>query len=298
MRSVRLTIWFTKKNVKYLIRLADNMFSRCRPQREAGIMLQTANRFGGTIAMGTKATEILTDAIKEYYGNYELEELCNQFNVAVDYLGVNLNHFKLANSLMNHNDYGHQQLLSKLLQDLVQRCDQRILNSTWESNVFDEQMKPQLKKLQLLLVKNNKPVQIEEAKNYYFKTKSEIANFFGTAQTAVTLVDSRFGSTTFECLKKVEHPLRLLTNRESQALASGFDTILKNFCSSCPDVEIRRHVMVHDRYIFFNGRCWMAGSSLDTVESNPISVIECVDVKSAIAREIERKWREAKKYTL
>lgn len=248
--------------------------------------------------MGTKAIEILTDAMKEYYGNYELEELCNQFNIDVDYLGVNLNHVKLANSLVSHNDFGHQQLLSKLLQDLVQRCDQRILNSTWESNVFDEQMKPQLKKLQLLLSKNKKPVQITQAKNYRFKAISEIQKFLSNAQTAVTLVDTQFGSTTFECLKKVEHPLRLLTSRESQALADGFDAILKSFCSSCPDVEIRRHVMIHDRYIFFNGRCWMASSSLNAVESTPMSLIECIDLKAATAREIERKWREAKKYNI
>ncbi len=248
--------------------------------------------------MGTKAVEILTDAIKEYYGNYELEELCNQFNVDVDYLGVNLNHVKLASDLVSHNDYGHQQLLVKLLQDLMQRCDQRILNSTWESNVFDEQLKPQLKKLQLLLSKDKKPVQIAEAQNYCFKAISDSIKFFSSAQTAVTLVDTQFGSTTFECLKNVQHPLRLLTSREPQALAAGLDAILKRFCSSCPDVEIRRHVMVHDRYIFFNGRCWMASSSLDTIPSKPMSVIECIDVKSAIAREIERKWREAEKYII
>ena len=175
--------------------------------------------------MSTKAIEILTDAIKEYYGNYELEELCNQFNVDVDYLGVNLNHVKLANNLVGKSDFGHQQLLSKLLQDLVQRCDQRILNTTWESNVFDEQMKPQLKKLQLLLSKNKKPVQIAEAKNYRFKAISEIKKYFSTAQTAVTLMDTQFGSTTFECLKDVQHPLRLLTSRESGALVTGFDVI-------------------------------------------------------------------------
>jgi hypothetical protein len=248
--------------------------------------------------MGTKAVEILTDAIKEYYGNYELEELCTQFNVDVDYLGVNLNHVKLASNLVSYNDYGHQQLLTKLLQDLAQRCDQRILNSTWESNVFDEQMKPQLKRLQLLLAKDKKPVQIAEAKNYRFKAISDSIKFFSSAQTAITLVDTQFGSTTFECLKNFPHPLRLLTSREPEALAAGFDAILKRFCTSCPDVEIRRHVMVHDRYIFFNGRCWMASSSLNTIPSKPMSVIECIDVKSAIAREIERKWREAEKYII
>ena len=248
--------------------------------------------------MGTKAIEILTDAIKEYYGNYELEELCNQYNVDVDYLGVNLNHVKLANKLVRHNDHGHRQLLSKLLLDLVNRCDQRILNSTWESNVFDEQMKPQLKKLQLLLAQEKKPVKVAEAKNYRFKSISEPIKFFSTAKTAVTLVDTQFGNKTFDCLKNVQHPLRLLTSRDSKSLVDGFDAILKSYCSSCPDVEIRRHVMIHDRYIFFNGRCWMISSSLDTVESKPITVIECIDLKSAIAREIERKWREAEKYII
>jgi hypothetical protein len=248
--------------------------------------------------MSTKAVEILTDALKEYYGNYELEELCNQFNIDVDYLGVNLNHVKLASNLVSHNDFGHQQMLAKLLQDLVQRCDQRILNSTWESNVFDEQMKPQLKKLQLLLSKNKKPVQIAEAKNYLFKNVSDTLKFFNTAQTAVTVVDTQFGSTTFECLKEVQHPLRLLTSREARSLADGFDAVLKSFCSNCPDVEIRRHVMVHDRYIFFNGRCWMASSSFDTLASTPVYIIECIDLRAAVAREIERKWREAKKYVI
>ena len=248
--------------------------------------------------MNTKTIEILSDAIKEYYGNYELEDLCNQFNVDVDYLGVNLNHVKLANDLVHLDRHGHRQLLTRLLQDLVQRCDQRILNSTWESNVFDEQMKPQLKKLQLLLAHNKKPVQIAEAKNYRLKTIPDAIKYFGTAQTAVTLVDTRLGSTTFECFKAVQHPLRLMTNRESKALADGFDAILKRYCSSCPDVEIRRHVMLQDRYIFFNGRCWMASASLDTMDSKAVNVIEVIDLRAAIAREIERKWREAKKYII
>jgi hypothetical protein len=246
--------------------------------------------------MSTKAIEILSDAIKEYYGNYELEELCNQFNVDVDYLGVNLNHGKLANQLVQKNDYSHRKLLSKLLEDLLQRCNHRILNTTWESNVFDEQMQLQLKKLQVLLAKEEGRVKIAEPKNYRFKAKSESIKFFSNAKTALTLVDTELGNTTFECLKNVQTPLRLLTSREPQALVDGFDEIIRGYCANCPDVEIRRHVMIHDRYIFFNGRCWLASASLNLIDSKPLNVIECVDAKSAIAREIERKWREAEKY--
>ena len=246
--------------------------------------------------MSTKAIEILSDAIKEYYGNYELEELCNQFNVDVDYLGVNLNHSKLADELVKKDDYSHRKLLTKLLDDLLQRCNHRILNTTWESNVFDEQMQPQLKRLQILLAKDEGPVKVAEPKNYQFKAKSEIIKFFSIAKTAVTLVDTQLGKATFECLKNVQTPLRLLTSRESEALVSGFDEILKGYCANCPDVEIRRHIMIHDRYIFFNGRCWLASNSLNLIGSKPLYIIECVDAKSAIARGIEQKWREAKKY--
>jgi hypothetical protein len=248
--------------------------------------------------MDTKAVEILSDAIKEYYGNYELEELCNAYNVEVDYLGVNLNHAKLANQLVAKNDYNHQKLLDKLIKDLVQRCNQRILNTTWESNVFDEQMQLQLKKLQILLSKEQKPVQIAEPKNYRFRDPSTLVNFFSKAKTAVTLVDTRLGRNTFECLKNVKHPIRLLTSRESEALADGFDEILRNYCTSCPDVEVRRHVVVHDRYIFFNGRCWLVSACLDSIISQPLNVIECIDARSAIARTIERKWREAQKHLI
>jgi hypothetical protein len=246
--------------------------------------------------MSTKAIEILSDAIKEYYGNYELEELCNQFNVDVDYLGVNLNHGKLANQLVQKNDYSHRKLLSKLLEDLLQRCNHRILNTTWESNVFDEQMQLQLKKLQVLLAKEEGRVKVAEPKNHRFKAKSESIKFFSNAKTALTLVDTELGNTTFECLKNVQTPLRLLTSREPQALVDGFDEIIRGYRASCPDVEIRRHVMIHDRYIFFNGRCWLASASLNLIDSKPLNIIECVDAKSAIAREIERKWREAEKY--
>ena len=43
--------------------------------------------------------EILTDAIKEYFGNYELEELCGRFNIDIVHLGINPDHQKLVHHL-------------------------------------------------------------------------------------------------------------------------------------------------------------------------------------------------------
>lgn len=248
--------------------------------------------------MESENINILADAIKEYYGNYELEELCNQFNIEVDFLGVSPNHKKLANKLIVQGAYNYRRLLEKILPELFRRCNHRILNSTWESNVFDEQMLRHLKKLQLLMSRNKKSVSVAEPVNYLLKSKSEAIKFFARAKKAVTIVDTQVGATTLECLKEVKHPIRLLTGKDEQTLPSGFKDIMKKFSSDGYDVEIRCHVVLNDRYLFLNGRCWLASSSLMAVGKKPLSIIECIDAKSAIAREIEGKWREAEIYQI
>lgn len=246
--------------------------------------------------MKLETANILADAIKEYYGDYELEELCNQFNIEIDYLGVSPNHKKLANKLVSKKSHNYQQCLEKILPDLSQRCNYRILNSTWESNVFDEQMLGHLKKLQYLLSRERKSSNAEEIANFVFKTKAEPIKFFGMAKTTVTVVDTHIGTTTLECLKQVKHPIRLLTRKGEETFPGGFGDILKKFRSGGHDLEIRRHVVLNDRYFFLNGRCWLVSASLNAVGNKLLSIIECVDAKSAIAKGIEQKWREAEIY--
>jgi hypothetical protein len=246
--------------------------------------------------MEPESVNILADAIKEYYGDYELEELCSQFNVEIDYLGVSPNHKKLASKLVAKGDPNYERLLEKVLPALYQKVNHRILNSTWESNVFDEQMLRHLKKLQILLLRDKKSVGTAEPANFGFKSKSDAIKFFTIAKTTVTIIDSQIGTTTLECLKQVKHPIRLLTRKDEQTFPSGFNDILKKFCAGGHAVEIRSHVVLHDRYFFLNARCWLVSSSLNTVENKPIRIIECIDAKSAIAKTIEGKWREAQIY--
>ncbi len=248
--------------------------------------------------MEKESVNILADAIKEYYGNYELEDLCNKFNVEVDYLGVSPNHKKLANQLIAQGDRNYRRLLEKILPDLFQRCNHRILNSTWESNVFDEQMLRHLKKLQILLAQDKRSVGASAPVNYQFKSKAEPIKFFAKAKTAVTIVDTQIGATTLECLNEVKHPLRLLTGKDEQSLSSDFKNTFKLFCSGGHEVEIRRHVVLNDCYFFLNGRCWLVGASLNTVGQKIVSIIECIDAKSAIAKSVEQKWREAEIYQI
>ena len=244
--------------------------------------------------MTKETVDLLTDAIKEYYGNYELEELCNKYNVEIDYLGVNPNHVKLASLLVNAKDYSKRRLLEKLVRGLLERCNDRILNTTWESNVFDEQMLPHLKRLQHVLNEKMEPESKVEGGYQLFSTRSEVRNFLGRAKAPVTLIDSQIGGTTLMCLDGVKHRIRLLTGSDNEAIESGFLPKLKKFRLSGHEIEIRRHVLVHDRYIFFNGRCWIASCSLKEAGRISVSVIESIDAKSAIAKSVEQKWREAK----
>jgi hypothetical protein len=244
-------------------------------------------------AMKQESTNILADAIKEYYGDYELEELCNQYNIEVDYLGVSPNHKKIANKLITKGSQNYRRCLDKILPELLDRCNHRILNSTWESNVFDEQMVGHLKKLKYLLSRENKTSGAEESANFVFKAKADAIKFFARAKTAVTLVDTHIGTATLESLKQVQHPIRILTRKDEDTFPSGFGDILKKFSSGGHDVEIRRHVVLNDRYFFLNGRCWLVSNSLNEIGSKLLSTIECVDAKSAIAKAIEQKWREA-----
>jgi hypothetical protein len=246
--------------------------------------------------MNAESVNILADAIKEYYGDYELEELCSKFNLEMDYLGVSPNHKKLASKLIAQGDNNHRRFLAEVLTDLLKRCNHRILNSTWESNVFDEEMLRHLKKLQILIAPNKKSLVGTEPDNYIFKLKTDVIKFFSAAKTAVTIVDTCLSGDTLECLINIKHPIRLLTGKEEHTLSDDFDTHLRKFRSSGHAAEVRRHIILHDRFVFFNGRCWLLNASILQAGENRLSLIECIDAKSAIAREIEGKWREAEIY--
>jgi len=186
--------------------------------------------------MDAESIEILTDAIKEYFGNYELEELCGRFNIEIDHLGVNPNHQKLVTGLMaDASRENHRRFLEDILSKLLRRCEDRILNTTWAVNVFDS-------------------------------------------------------------IQLVKTPVRLLIGQSQQEIATNLDGKLIQMRKQGRDIEVRHHLKLNDRFIIFNGRCWMASCSLPEVGQVTLSLIECVDTKPVVVKEIGRKWREAKVY--
>jgi hypothetical protein len=88
----------------------------------------------------------------------------------------------------------------------------------------------------------------------------------------------------------------LLTRQTLQDLAANVGGCLAEFRTNGHDIETRRHLRVNDRFIVFNGHCWLVSCSLVDVGKVTLSIIECVDTQPVVIKEIGRKWREAKVY--
>src|SRR5262249_17954154 len=98
---------------------------------------------------------------------------------------------------------------------------------------------------------------------------------------------------TIDCLSEVQQPVRLLTGQHANSISVGFDRVLTDFRGEGHKIEVRKHPKLHDRYVLFNDRCWLAGSSLKDAGKKSFNMIEVVDSKAAIVTEVERKWGEA-----
>jgi hypothetical protein len=239
--------------------------------------------------------EILSGAIKEYFGNYEFDELCSRFGLEIEYQGIHPNRKKLVTELITRKHRGNnRRFLEAILPKLVRRCEERILSTTWEINIFDEHMLPQLKSLQNFIAGKKNSDRLTLSVNRIFTTMEQLLKFFGSCKTVLTIVDTQIGKTTFDCIRRVQFPIRLLTRQTMQDLVANAGGYLAEFRSNGYNIETRRHLRLNDRVIIFNGRCWLANCSLADVGKATLSIIECADIKPVVIKEIGRKWREAK----
>lgn len=245
--------------------------------------------------MEGEAIEILSDAIKEYYDDYELDELCSRFGLNLEYAGTHPNHRKLVTQLIKGKDRNKcRRFLEFILPKLLKRCEDRISDTTWEVNVFDEHMLSQLERLQNFFDGRDRPDSEERAANSFFTGRGRLAEFLCTAKTALSIVDTRISTTTFACIRGVRTPIRLLIGQREQDIIDEIGDGLSAFRDQGYEIEMRRHSKLNDRFLIFNGRCWMASCSLVDVDQVTLSIIECIDTKSVVVKEIGRKWREGK----
>ena len=240
---------------------------------------------------------MIADAIKEYYSNYEIDDLCNQFDIEIDYRGADPDYLKLAKTLSETTGlHNTQRFFKALLPDLLKRCNERVANSTSEDLIYHQQMVRQIEGFQLLVREQKGETKAKIPGNFIFSSKTEIQTYFSTAKTDVLIVDPWIGVGTLDCVVGVKSQIRLLSGKSPNAFQKGFEATLKRFRKKIPNLSIRLYKPLQDRFIVFNEKCWVAGASLKDAGVKSLSLIEIKDNKQPILREIARKWGEAEDF--
>jgi hypothetical protein len=237
----------------------------------------------------------LADAVKDYFSQYELEDLCRRFDIVLNYSGTSPNLRRLAGDILSnpHADQ-NRQFLHILISALLKRCQEQIQNTTREDNLYHQQMILQLNQLEQSLSPDNAGAPAAESfPEPEASIRSNLAEFFGRAGTAVTVVDADPAAGTLDCLQEVAHPIRLLTKEPKGGFDQNFIRVLKTLNDRGKTIKLRLRPDIHDRVILFDHRCWLAGGPLKDAANTSFTLIEVVDNRDAISDRVENMWQAA-----
>jgi hypothetical protein len=244
------------------------------------------------MSIGSKYITVLADGIQTYYSEEDLRQVCEEFSVNLSYDDVTENpaYMRLARSVIGKVEHGNnRRFLESIISSLVSRARKGVAQTDWERRAHHQGMLGLLEGLEGEIQKAGLPNEISVPESQPFTAKSEAREFLALAETEVTVVDNWVGPSTLDCLRDVRQPIRLLTAN----LTQGFDRVLRDFRVEGKSIEVRIHPRLHDRYILFNDRCWLAGSSLKDAGKKVFNIIEAIDIKSSIRADVEMKWGDA-----
>lgn len=252
--------------------------------------------------MNKSYVPVLADAIKAYYEDTkELIDLCELVDLDLDFSGaeIDFSYVKFARLLVTQMEHDNRRrFLETIVPSLLNRARKGAAHSKWDTQEFHRRMVNDLEQIAHSLDQGRLPEELSVPENKPFTAKSEIRDLVSVASTTVTIVDNYVGIGTLDCLRGVEQPIRLLTGQHPNSIGNGFNSSLKDLIAEGCQIEVRQHPKLHDRFILFNDRCWLIGSSLKDAGKKIMNIIECVDIKDKILSEVESKWSEASKYTL
>jgi len=252
--------------------------------------------------MNISYVPILADAIEAYYEDTkELSALCELVDLDLDFGGaeIGLSYVKFARLLITQMEHDNRRrFLETIIPSLLNRAQKGAARSKWDAQEFHRRMVDNLEQIEHSLDEGRLPEELSVPENKPFTAKSEIRDLLSAASTPVTIVDNYVGIGTLDCIRGVEHPIRLLTGQHPNSIANGFNSSLKDLLAEGCQIEMRQHPKLHDRFILFNDRCWLVGSSLKDAGKKIMNIIECVGIKDKIFSEVESKWSVASKYTL
>jgi len=249
--------------------------------------------------MAKQLIPVLADALRLYYTGEELRELFEIFDSEIEWDNVGNGPAYLSNSkrlILEMEHSNSRKILEALLPSLFGRCGEMIAKTSWERRDVHLAMQARLEELRPLLGNLMSPTDIALPDNRPFTAKSEIRDLVAKADGDLLLVDAYVGISTLDCLRDMAHPVRILTGKQPQSIEQGFDAAVKDFRSEGHVLNVRRHTKLHDRYLIFNDRCWLIGSSIKDAGKKALNVIECVDCKRVIVVDAEKKWTEAIAY--
>lgn len=246
--------------------------------------------------MKAEAVLILSDGLRVYYSDPgELQQVCAVFDVEPPADFVDMSYLVFARRLVEECEQGNnRRFLEAIVPQLISRCEERIARTKFEGRDYHQGMLPRLHELLDMLSEGGTPTEITVTEGRPFTAKSEAREFLATAETAVTVVDAYIGFGTLDCLRDIRHAIRVLTGERPNSIEPGFEKAMREFSLEGHAIEVRQHPKLHDRYLIFNERCWLVGSSLKDAGKKTFSVIEVVDSRAAIFHEVDRKWAEGR----
>jgi hypothetical protein len=247
------------------------------------------------MTLDPKYITTLADATKFYYSDSELMELCTAFEVDLSYhLLSGVPHLAWVRSLLHNIDQGNnRRFLRTLVESLLSRAREGLANNGLDKRVHHQSMHDMLIPLEDELIQGGIP------EDFFYPVKSpstaweEAREFLAMAGTEITIVDDRLGISTLDCLRDVRQHIRILTTVLPDQEEEDINGAMKAFRAEGHFLSVRCLPRLHDRYILFNNRCWLTGSSLSRTGEKGFNVIEIVDFKKQIYAEIADKWEEA-----
>jgi hypothetical protein len=196
-----------------------------------------------------------------------------------------------VSALLTDLEHGNNRALVAVLSEaLVVRAHGAAAHSNFERRDYHERMTGLLWELTNALEAEGVPEQLGVSGGKPFQAKSEARAFLERAETSVLVVDNYVGAGTLDCLLDIKHPIRLLAGARPECVFGDFARALADFRSEGRTIEVRRKDGLHDRYIMFNDRLWIVGSSLKDAGRKSLNIVELVDAKADRITELEEMW--------
>lgn len=141
------------------------------------------------------------------------------------------------------------------------------------------------KEKQILIFNPNKP----------FTAYQILKTLFARAKKEILIFDGYVEENTLDILSEIDKnvSLRILTNNTYGKFLKELPRFKKEFPSS----EVKKSLVVHDRFFFVDGKCFISGTSLHTLGGKKSSYIFEVNknIADILKNHFENVWNQANK---